>query len=203
MADWPTTNGGDDDERLAALLAGFIDGTLSDAELDCWDEQLVQNDWLRELFVATCVQRELLGQRLPFAQDSSFTVEGSRPPQAPQTLGFFGAAIHGTVGYFSSGWPAAYLIATVIFGIGLLIGSHVYVSQPEQVASRSVLPSTSGRGAGGEGSENVTHSRPPLAGSRASSIAGLISVQKSPNLRISKSPNPWSSSATSSPSPPA
>ena len=36
----------------------------------------------------------------------------------------------------------AYLVATVIFGIGLLIGSVVHVSQPEQVARQSVpLPS--------------------------------------------------------------
>jgi len=30
--------------------------------------------------------------------------------------------VAGAIGYFSSGWPAAYLVATVIFGIGLLIG---------------------------------------------------------------------------------
>ena len=58
-------------------------------------------------------------------------------------LTFLGNAIHGTVGYFSSGWPVAYLVATVIFGLGLLIGSHVYVSQPEQVARHSSLPSRS------------------------------------------------------------
>ena len=34
------------------------------------------------------------------------------------------------VGYFSSGWPVAYLMATVIFGVGLLIGSLMHVSQP-------------------------------------------------------------------------
>ena len=33
-------------------------------------------------------------------------------------------AFHGTVGYFSSGWPVAYLVATVIFAIGLLVGSQ-------------------------------------------------------------------------------
>ena len=47
----------------------------------------------------------------------------------------------GTFGYFSSGWPVAYLIATVIFGLGLLIGSLVPVSVPEQVARQSSPPS--------------------------------------------------------------
>ena len=47
-------------------------------------------------------------------------------------------------GYLSSDWPVAYLAATVIFGIGLLIGSLVPVSQPAQIARQSVplpLPS--------------------------------------------------------------
>ena len=44
--------------------------------------------------------------------------------------------------YVSSGWPLAYLVATVIFGVGLVIGSRIYVSHPEQVARQSVpLPS--------------------------------------------------------------
>ena len=46
----------------------------------------------------------------------------------PSLLPFLGHPLPGTVGYFSSGWPVAYLIATVIFGIGLLIGSLTPVS---------------------------------------------------------------------------
>ena len=48
---------------------------------------------------------------------------------------------YGAAGYLSSGWPVAYLVATVIFGIALLIGSLVPVSQPVQVAEQS-LPMT-------------------------------------------------------------
>ena len=58
--------------------------------------------------------------------------------------GYFSATPStGTVGYFSSGWPVAYLVATVIFGIGLLIGSLVHVSQPVAgcQAIRPVSPS--------------------------------------------------------------
>ena len=54
---------------------------------------------------------------------------------------FLTTTLHGTVGYFSSGWPVAYLIATVIFGLALLIGSLVPVSQPVQVARQSSVPS--------------------------------------------------------------
>ena len=39
------------------------------------------------------------------------------------------AALHGTFGYFSDGMPLAYLLATVVTGLGLLIGSMIHVSQ--------------------------------------------------------------------------
>ena len=55
----------------------------------------------------------------------------------------FSTIAQGTLGCFSSGWPVAYLIATVIFGIGLLIGSHVYMSGSEQLARQSAPNRTS------------------------------------------------------------
>ena len=58
------------------------------------------------------------------------------PPSSPIVLSLDGA-VYGTAGFFSSGWPVAYLIATLIFGIGLVIGSHVYISGPEQLARQS------------------------------------------------------------------
>jgi hypothetical protein len=74
-------------------------------------------------------------------------------PAATPILGFLGTAVHGTVDYFSSGWPAAYLVATVVFGLGLLVGALVHVSEPAQVARQSTplafppspLPSIVGR----------------------------------------------------------
>ncbi len=47
--------------------------------------------------------------------------------------------------YLTSGWPAAYLIATVIFAVGALVGTFTHVSQPVgivQQASNSVARST-------------------------------------------------------------
>lgn len=46
------------------------------------------------------------------------------------------AFLHGPVGYLS-GWPVAYLIATVVFGIGALISAFTYVSHPVEVARQS------------------------------------------------------------------
>jgi hypothetical protein len=52
--------------------------------------------------------------------------------------GVLSDTLRGSVGYFSSGWPMAYLVATVIFGVGMLIGFHIYVSPPMQVANSSL-----------------------------------------------------------------
>jgi hypothetical protein len=86
-----------------------------------------------------------------------------------------------TFAYLSSGWPLAYLIATVICGLGLAVGALTHVSQPaRQLASlRSPLgsgaggdgkwlPSPAGRGAGGEGDRNG-----PVVGR----ITGMVDCQ--------------------------
>jgi hypothetical protein len=48
------------------------------------------------------------------------------PTPTGSTVSFF----YGALGCVSSGWPMAYLLATVILGIGLAIGAVTYVSQP-------------------------------------------------------------------------
>jgi hypothetical protein len=68
----------------------------------------------------------------------------------PSFTPFLSNTFHGTAGWFSSGWPVAYLIATVVVGIGMLIGSLVHVSDLPQVARQSApppsfLPSVVGR----------------------------------------------------------
>ena len=57
-------------------------------------------------------------------------------------LPFLSTILRTTRGYFPEGMPLAYLIATVVTGLGILIASHVYMSLPEQVARQSApLPS--------------------------------------------------------------
>jgi hypothetical protein len=74
------------------------------------------------------------------------------PTPAPLAI-VLGGTLHETIGYFSSSWAVSYLLATVITGLLLLAGSHIYVSVPEPVARRvdslpsplSPLPSVVGR----------------------------------------------------------
>ena len=66
---------------------------------------------------------------------------------------FLSATFHNTFGYFPEGMPLAYLIATVVTGLGLLIGSVIHVAGPTAVARQvaslpsplSPLPSVVGR----------------------------------------------------------
>jgi hypothetical protein len=79
---------------------------------------------------------------------------------------------HPSASYFSSGWPAAYLIATVVFAIGLVIGALVHVSQPTSI----ILPSLANGGhhevveAGGEGRESLDSPLP----SAVARITGMV-----------------------------
>ena len=71
----------------------------------------------------------------PNSLDIETTDSQGSPSPSPT---FLSSALHGTLGYFSEGMPLAYLLATVITGLGLLVGSLIHVSQPEQIARTSV-----------------------------------------------------------------
>lgn len=59
-----------------------------------------------------------------------------RANSAPAS-GVSASYLHGAAGYFSSGWPVAYLVATVVLGVGLLIGAWARVSTPTHIADQS------------------------------------------------------------------
>ena len=40
--------------------------------------------------------------------------------------------LHNTLGFFPEGMPLAYMVATVVTGLGILIASHIYVSGPNR-----------------------------------------------------------------------
>jgi hypothetical protein len=64
-------------------------------------------------------------------------------PSPSSVPAFVPTTLHGVAGFFSSGWPVAYLIATVISSIGLLVGAFTYVSPPGRVAATHSTPATS------------------------------------------------------------
>ena len=185
-----------DQRDLFDLLGALCDGTITPQQHEQLQHELAVDYAARQLYFEY-LDLHLDLRRWPWdidqdSQQSRWAGTGSDETDSasiPFPVLSLGTAIHGTVGYYySSGWPAAYLIATVIFGVALLIGSLVPVSeQPAQVASQSSVPSQSvvepkvepvgritgmvdcqfaqGSGGGGQGAE----------------------ISKSPNLQNSKS----------------
>jgi hypothetical protein len=81
----------------------------------------------------TANPRELSGGWLPATIEDDRTSSSSISP----VVNLFDAPGHATVGYFSSGWPIAYLIATVVFAVGLLVGTLVHVSPNKEFADHT------------------------------------------------------------------
>ena len=115
------------------LLARYLDGVANEADLAVLQERLVAQPELADA-LATLTRFEMLLQaQLAKAETDRPTqppiIQAVPSPESPipstaPVFNYLGSALHGAVGYCSSGWPVAYLVATVIFGIGLLIGSH-------------------------------------------------------------------------------
>ena len=87
--------------------------------------------------LATQAVYQQIGIEPPAAGSSELQIpgNGTRPVLPAPT--FPAPLFQGTLEHLTSGWPMAYLVATVIFGIGALIGSFTYVSHYEEVADTS------------------------------------------------------------------
>ena len=133
----------DSDSEFSSLLSGLIEGSLTPAQFERLGQILETDAVARAIYRKHVSMHAMLHWRWHQNIDSRSsalppTIQTSPSPH----LAFLGNTVHAVVGYLSSGWPVAYLIATVIFGVGLLIGSLMPVSHPEQIAQQSApLPS--------------------------------------------------------------
>jgi hypothetical protein len=148
-------------DRLMLLASAVCDEIASEAELAELDALLVTSETARLRYLDCCTMHIALGLELQagravrkafeqidlgpasrtFSRSAAQTAASPASlPVSVSTLGSLGNAIRGTAGDFSQGWPVAYLVATVIFGMGLVIGSLMRVSQPVQLVKQSVLP---------------------------------------------------------------
>lgn len=78
---------------------------------------------------------------------ATFAEETAPALSCPTTAApVFASPVHtaSVSGVYFTGWPAAYLVASVIFAIGLVIGAMTHVSEPAQVAALHDGSSTSG-----------------------------------------------------------
>ena len=117
-------------ERIHRFVVAGESNELADDQWTDFEQFLWENDDACRLYVEYTGVSALLPTVMDALPNKDFpslatALLSSAPPSTT------------SVGCFSSGWPVAYLVATVIFGIGLLVGSHVYVSDPVQVAQQS------------------------------------------------------------------
>jgi hypothetical protein len=120
------------------LVCRYLDNDpLTPAEWAGLNEQLRQDPARRETFVRLCLQAKLIAEALPMEAPAPPPVaewpEGivitTDDPSAEATVsGARGGAVSGAIGYLSQLTPFSYLVATVLFGLGLLVGSFITVS---------------------------------------------------------------------------
>ena len=141
---------------------------------------------------------------MPQSPSHSPTSEAVSSDPVPKVAFVANLNIQGAFGYLSSGWPIAYLVATVVVSIGIAIAAVTYVSHSEQIVHQSDnrVPSPSpalsvvGRitemadcvwekgsvirvqGAGGEGGLNKTSALHSLVslGDRLDIRSGLLEI---------------------------
>ncbi len=80
------------------------------------------------------------------AAEAQLEEENALPSPAPANapvLGFLGNIYNNTVGFFSQDLPFSLLVATVVTGLGLWIGSLIAITHHIQVAKAPSLPSAS------------------------------------------------------------
>ena len=134
--------------EMADLLESMCLGELSPDEANRLEMIVSANDeqcrhYIRFMYMNALAERfEVADVEQESQLSESLFPNFVLAPDVPEvsSLQVSGAPLHGTVGFFSSGWPVAYMVATVVFGIGLLVGSVVHVSEPVQVARRSSVP---------------------------------------------------------------
>jgi hypothetical protein len=152
-------------DEPSIIISDYLDGELAtkhQGEFVTWILQTSEN---RKQFVATCYfhsqlldifSKERLTHRtddLPAYSAESLVIDNAAL-FAPVTdlaslngpsFNFLGNTLHSTLGYLSSDWLVSYLVAVVIFGVGALFTSHIYVSPPEQIVdnSPSIAPAVS------------------------------------------------------------
>ena len=144
--------------ELDELANAQCEGVLTDLQAARVEELVTDNAQLRRHYIVYLQihalaerNREIAGEdatvggltkedigKLAISFPASSTAVSFQPPSINDVPhGFFSTALHGTISYFSQEIPFSLLIATVVTGLGLLLGSMIYVSGPEHIAKRS------------------------------------------------------------------
>jgi hypothetical protein len=127
--------------ELHALVDAVCADTASEADLLALSNMLADSPAAQQYYLKYCrMHVELFfccgEQRLNSSLLADIRSPASVSP-CPPIPTFIDSTSQGHVGYFASDWLVSYLVATVVFAIGALIGAFTYVSIHEQVVDTS------------------------------------------------------------------
>jgi hypothetical protein len=142
-------------ERLFELAGMICDGSASDTELSELDACLRDDPLSRDRYLGYCWMHVSLATELQMQQAvQQVHRQISAGPVIPPVIvanDFGTTAIEtpvsapvsvpamiwrNSMGFVSSGWPVAYMVATVVLGIGIVVGLLLRVSAPVEVVSQ-------------------------------------------------------------------
>jgi hypothetical protein len=131
------------DDDFLPLLDAMCDGCLTEAQTEALIARLDTDPALCDLFA----QHVQLRTNIRFLYRANNACDGGLaqvraaiPATAHQPSGICLSTFPDMTGVIPANWPMAYMLATVIMGIGLVIGAFTYVSQSERTASPRVSP---------------------------------------------------------------
>ena len=128
------TRPGDTTGELSRLFWAVRDGQCSSEDLANLESLLHDRPDLRQSYIRFTMMCGMLRYMRASSLPADPPNEVPVPPIVPvQPHGLLASELRTSGGVFTSGWPVAYLIATVVFAIGLAIGAIVHVSQPSIV----------------------------------------------------------------------
>ena len=159
--------------EMADLLESLCLGELSPDEATRI-EAMATNDedfcrhYIRFVYMHALAERlegiEVASESQPAPMTFSDPVVAVGDVAGTAEIPLFGAPVDARIGFFSAGWPVAYLVATVVFAIGLAIGAFVHVSQPVDVVKQPASPSSPPLPSSRSRRPDHPHDRLPLGG---------------------------------------
>jgi hypothetical protein len=127
--------------EVRSLIEAVCDGVADDTQVRELESLLLTDENVCKSYVYMLDLDAKLQRLVGSFQESDAAVEefitaAEAPPQRPAPT-FPAAAWRGTFDYVSSGWPLAYLIATVVLSVGLLVAHLTSGSHSVQVTAKS------------------------------------------------------------------
>jgi hypothetical protein len=127
-------------ERVHEFVVACTTDDLTDDHRTAFEQLLRESDDACRLYLKCVDISVALPSILSAIPDEESPYDISFLKRQPNTLPSAPAAPrgmwHGMAAYFSSGWPVAYLIATVVVSVGLITAAFMHVSRNEGPASQ-------------------------------------------------------------------